>query len=229
MEPVDRDEFKKKAAERIRDKLPISHSFKQLVSRELSDFGDHEILLQDLEDAYNVSLDDKYSELFKSDKARFVYHQYIAYPNHGAELAATFRDHGLPYEFEVSIRASAVQWNEEWPEPAGIEKDVIEGDVIAKTVEYAMIFDVGNEAEVDAMLRIVEDLFTEKEGQDCKSNSWAIPDVRIVGIEKISGTEEVVLNNFLADKIIILAKSPIPGVEYKKKILVNKSLAEVIK
>jgi len=144
-------------------------------------------------------------------------------------LAATFRDFGLPGDFSVCIRASTVEWEEGWPEPKKIEKEMTENVLIARTVEYAMVFDIKNKLDAASMLDVIENLFTDKGNGLCRPDSWVIPDVRIVGVENLEGTSKVFSNHFLGDNILTLAKKPLNGVEYKREILVNDSLNEVIK
>jgi len=50
----------------------------------------------------------------------------------------------------------------------------------------------------------------------------------IIGVSRAHNTEKVISNHFFGDSIITLAKSTHIDVEYKREILVNKSLGEVV-
>jgi len=91
-----------------------------------------------------------------------------------------------------------------------------------------LVFDVESDAIAEAMLEVIDNLFTLKEGRRSEPGSWEIPDVRLVGVEKAQNTEKVCVNHFLGNRVITLAKICHPGVEYKREILVNKLLGEVI-
>lgn len=230
MELSDRDEFKKRATEKIREKLPSTEKFDELVSREISDYGDEIIIGEGFEGAYNVPLDDRYADIFKSTRPKLVYHMYTSYPEHGAELAATFRDNNLPHEFEIFLRASAVRWDESWPQPREMIIEKTAEGMIGRTVEYAMVFNLENRQQADEMMKIIDAMFTLREDETgAASQSWEIPDVRVIGLRNVWGTERALSNHFLDNKVITLAKTIHPMVRYKRSLSVNRHLGEVVK
>jgi len=50
----------------------------------------------------------------------------------------------------------------------------------------------------------------------------------LVGIDNAGDAEKVVSNHFYENNVITLARKAQPGVEYKREVLVNKKLFEVI-
>jgi hypothetical protein len=224
-----KDEFRGWVAEKIREKLPSSEIFGELVPKEISDFGDEAVLATRREDGYNVPLDREYAMLHKYHRRRFIYHMYISYPEHGAELAAAFRENDLPFQFDVFIRATAVKWHEGWPQPKEMILQETSHGLIGRTVEYALVFHIESLIQAENMIKIVDEYFTLKTGQASVAQSWEIPDVRVTGMESVAGMDGVVSNHYLDDAIMTLAHTVLPMVEYKVRILVNRLFYEVIK
>lgn len=179
-----REEFKRRAEEKIREAAPKG-TFDDLVPESVKRTGD-EFLKNSDSTAYNVALSDDYVEVHTGERPVFIYHQYPGQEEHGAEMAAVFRDMGLPHEFQVMGRASTVEWDPKWPKSENFVSEVVDGRLMARTVEYAMVFDVQDVDQVHRMLAIIRNQFTK--GQRGYPGSWGVPDARIVGVPSAAGS-----------------------------------------
>ncbi len=229
MNSGERHEFKARAIDRIVNNLPPSGRFDALVPQELREFGDEIVIATKREDGYNISVDKDYAQIHKGKGPRLLYHMYISYPEHGAELATVFMENNLPCDFEVSVRATAVKWDKEWAQPKEMVLEDTPQGLIGRTVEYALAFSFRDPRQAGQMMEIITTRFTLRKEGFSEPQSWEIPDVRVLGMKSVKGMKAVITNHYCNDKIITLAKSALPMVEYRGRVLVNKSLSEVIK
>ncbi len=205
-------QFRKSVADRIRSESPKPGSWKEVAGKPHAiEYGDRHIIEAGAEGAYNVCRDDTYTRAMLSGKTSLIYHMYVDYPEHGAELAARFKEADPPHEFDLVSRASTVMWADGWAISPSAEFSTTPNGKIARTVDYGMVFRPATRQQAERMLDIIDRDFTLRSGKGHSgvAHSWETPDVRLTGFEDVNGAKEVTVNTAAKGRLSTLSKERI--------------------
>ena len=195
--------------------------------------------------SYDVAGQAYIDDLTASDKFNLMYHNYTANSKHGKQLLNELKSAGLTPDYDIGLKASAVQWPDSWGEkdPVDLSEESVvkmnpengkkERYRIGKTAEYAIVFRCKDKKEaekVNAFLNKRTVRTTEEYKYSIKDSWWA-PDIRSSSSEHYDELEERVANIKVLKKqgVITLSKKEIKKEGYtSNKVYVNKHLAKYI-
>ena len=154
---------------------------------------------------------------------------YMSNVKHGKRILKEISKLGIKPNYHICKRSSTVLWDERWKKDKEAKYEVVNGKLVAHTVEYILSFSPKDKEESKKIINVLE-LYGKGHEKTIK-DAWDVPDIRVTGREPILDYEKCIINTkpIAGQKIMLLTRSkPLPGFK-NSNIWLNPGLSKFIK